>query len=52
MKKITILLVILLLNSITIIAQVAISKNAALLKASKFEDKRFDDLRKLQPYLF
>lgn len=46
MKKITILLVILLLNSITIIAQVAISKNAALLKASKFEDKRFDDFKK------
>lgn len=45
MKKITILLVILLLNSITIIAQVSISKNQAL-KASQFEDKRFDDFKK------
>ena len=47
MKKITIIFVALFLaNTITLKAQVSISKNAVFLKSSEFENKRFDDFKK------
>lgn len=47
MKKITILFIVFFIaNTMTLKAQVAISKNAAFFKASEFEEKRFDDFKK------
>ena len=47
MKKFTIIFVALFLaNTITLKAQVSISKNAVFLKSSEFENKRFDDFKK------
>ncbi|MBP9602333.1 MAG: hypothetical protein KBE41_12595 [Lutibacter sp.] len=47
MKKITILFIVFFIaNTMTLKAQVAISKNAVFLKSSEFENKRFDDFKK------